>query len=309
MDANVHIPVLLEETLEGLAPALARPPATMVDGTLGGAGHTSAVLTRFRSARVLACDWDEGALASARSRLGEFVKSGRLEFFHGNFARLAEYNATMPPAFAPPWSAILLDLGYSSNQLENPEYGMSFQGEAPLDMRLARPPQGASAWELLQESTASELADILYAYGEIHESRRLARKIAEAVRSGEVSNSTKSLASFLERIAKRCAGRGKADAIHPATLVFQALRIAVNDELRNLDHFLEDAILKLKAGGRIAVITFHSLEDRVVKRWGQRNSARLSAVTRKPVTAGPAEIRSNPRSRSAKLRLYERNGV
>lgn len=305
MDANVHIPVLLKETLAALAPALASSSATLVDGTLGGAGHTSAVLARFPSARVLACDWDEKALQAARSKLGEAVKSGRLEFFHGNFAQLAENSATLPPAFAPPWNAVLLDLGYSSNQLESAEYGMSFQEDAPLDMRLARPAQGTSAWELLQESTESELADILCAYGEIHGSRRLARKIAEAARSGELTNSTKSLSSLLERIRKR---KGK-EGIHPATLVFQALRIAVNDELRNLDHFLEDAILKLKTGGRIAVITFHSLEDRVVKRWGQRNSASLSAVTRKPVTAGEAEIRSNPRSRSAKLRLYERNGV
>lgn len=309
MDANVHIPVLLEETLEGLRPALTRPSATMVDGTLGGAGHTSAVLARFQSTRVLACDWDEGALASARLRLENHVKSGRLDFFHGNFARIAEKNTVLPPAFAPPWDAILLDLGYSSNQLENPAYGMSFREEAPLDMRLARPAQGATAWELLRESAEGELADILYAYGEIHGSRRLARKIKEAMRSGEIADSTKSLASFLERIGEGGAGRKKADAIHPATLVFQALRIAVNDELRNLDHFLEDAILRLKAGGRIAVITFHSLEDRVVKRWGRRNGASLSAVTRKPVTANPTEARSNPRSRSAKLRLYERNGV
>ena len=198
---------------------------------------------------------------------------------------------------------MLLDLGYSSNQLEDPEYGMSFQAQAdgPIDMRLSRPPVGPSAWDLLCENSDDELADILYVYGEIHDSRRVARKIHEAISSGEITNSTNSLASFMSRI-----DRAKKQSIHPATLVFQALRIAVNDELRNLDEFLKKAILRLKPSGVLAIISFHSLEDRLVKRWGQGNSEKIETLTRKPIEASEDEARDNPRSRSAKLRVYRK---
>jgi 16S rRNA (cytosine1402-N4)-methyltransferase len=177
---------------------------------------------------------------------------------------------------------------------------MSFAVDAPLDMRLSR--QGKTAWDLINEASDQELGDILKAYGEMPGAHSIARRVRDAVSRGEVTNSTASLAHFLERAG---AGRGRSK-IHPATLVFQALRIAVNDELRVLDHFLDGVKLRLSHRGRLAVITFHSLEDRVVKRWAARHASAIDQVTRKPVTAGPEETKANPRARSAKLRVYAR---
>jgi 16S rRNA (cytosine1402-N4)-methyltransferase len=292
---NRHVPVLLNETIE----ALGASTGVVVDCTLGGAGHTSALLETLSEARVLACDVDPAAISAARERLKSF--KDRVAFYHGNFSSLVDLSpGALPQGFAPPWGGVLMDLGYSSNQLESPEYGMSFAVDAPLDMRLSR--QGKSAWDLIREASDQELGDILKAYGEMPGAHTIARRIREAVSRGEVTDSTASLARFLERTG---AGRGRSK-IHPATLVFQALRIAVNDELRVLDHFLDGVILKLSPRGRLAVITFHSLEDRVVKRWAARNATSLESVTRKPVTAGPEETKANPRARSAKLRVYSR---
>lgn len=295
---NRHIPVLLNEVLEAFRPL---GEGVIVDCTLGGAGHTAALLEHVPSSRVLGCDQDPAAIAAATERLHSFVTSDRLAFFTGNFAKLVDEGLELTPGFGPPWSGVLLDLGYSSNQLEDPNYGMSFQVEGPLDMRLSR--QGQSAWDLLTESSAQELGDVLKHYGEILGAHRIAQRIKEAVDKGEVENSTLSLARFLERAAGGRKGKGE---IHPATLVFQALRIAVNDELRVLDHFLNNVIIKLNKSARVAVISFHSLEDRLVKRWGQKNAATLRSVTKKPLVASAEEIAANPRSRSAKLRVYER---
>lgn len=295
---NRHIPVLLDEVLAAFEPI---SQGVLVDCTLGGAGHTAALLERFPGLRVLGCDQDPAAIAVAQVRLAAQVAARRLEFFTGNFSQLVD-DESLPkfqPGFAPPWQGALLDLGYSSNQLESAEYGMSFLVDGPLDMRLSR--KGVSAWEFLKENSVQELSDIFKAYGEIPGAHRLAQRIKDAILSGELHDSTLSLAAFIERIS----GPRHKHKIHPATLLFQALRIAVNDELRTLDHFLEGVILKTSKGGRIAVITFHSLEDRLVKRWGQKNASRLRAVTKKPVTASEEEVRRNPRSRSAKLRVYE----
>lgn len=293
---NRHVPVLLAETLQAFT---GLPQGVIVDCTLGGAGHTSALLKQFPEHKVLGCDMDEAAIHAAQTRLSAELSAGRVAFYHGNFSTLVDDEPALPQDFAPPWRGLLLDLGYSSNQLESAEYGMSFSVDGPLDMRLSR--KGASAWEVLESSSEQELGDILKAYGEIIGAHRLARRIKTAIESGEVVDSTLSLAGFLERIQ---GGRDKGK-IHPATLVFQALRIAVNDELRALDHFLEGVILKLRHPGRVAVITFHSLEDRLVKRWGQKHSASLRVLTKKPIVAGDEEVRSNPRARSAKLRVYE----
>ncbi|MBI3544764.1 MAG: 16S rRNA (cytosine(1402)-N(4))-methyltransferase RsmH [Deltaproteobacteria bacterium] len=298
-EANRHVPVLLNEVLDAFA-GLAGAGGTIVDGTLGGGGHTRALLEKLPRARVLACDQDPAAVAAARKSLAPYVEKGRLGFFEGNFSRLVEADASVAEGFGPPWSGLLLDLGYSSNQLEDAAYGMSFQVDGPLDMRLSR--KGQSAWELLEEVSDQELGDILKAYGEIIGAHRLAQRIKAAIADREVKDSTLSLAGFLERISPRDRG-----GIHPATLVFQALRIAVNDELRVLDHFLEGVILKMGGSARLAVITFHSLEDRLVKRWGQKNAGKVRALTKKPITAGEHEVDANPRSRSAKLRVYEKN--
>lgn len=294
---NKHIPVLLNEVLAAFQNC---PQGVIVDCTLGGAGHTSALLKKFDTVKILGCDMDFSAISAGEKQLKPLVDAGRLAFYHGNFSTLVDTGSEFPAGFAPPWSGMLLDLGYSSNQLEAAEYGMSFSIDGPLDMRLSR--QGQSAWDLLSDCSEQELGDILKAYGEIEGAYRIARRIIEAIQKGEVVNSTSSLAGFLERIQ---GGRHRSK-IHPATLVFQALRIAVNDELRVLDHFLDNAILKLEVSGRIAIITFHSLEDRLVKRWGLKNAETLRILTKKPIEAGLEEVNVNPRSRSAKLRVYEK---
>lgn len=295
---NKHVSVLLNESIEAFNTL---SEGVIVDCTLGGAGHTAGLLERYPKMRVLACDLDINAIDAARAKLSKAVAEGRLGFYHGNFSAIVDLDPEkLPEGFRPPWSGVLMDLGYSSNQLESEEYGMSFALKAPLDMRLTRPPTGQTAWELMQDSTDQELGDILKAYGEIQGAHRLARRIRENIQTGRIRNDTASLADFVEGSSPP----RKKGAIHPATLVFQALRIAVNDELRVLDHFLEGAILKLSKSGRIAVITFHSLEDRIVKMWGQDNASVLRAVTKKPVVASDKETEANPRARSAKLRVY-----
>ncbi len=295
---NRHVPVLLSEVLDAFS---SLKTGVIVDGTLGGAGHTAAILGKFSDLKVLGCDRDPAAIAAATEKLASFIEQNRFEPFNSNFSNLIDDGVPeqLPDSFKPPWAGVLLDLGYSSNQLEDPEYGMSFMADGPLDMRLSR--TGQTAWELLMECSDQELGDILKAYGEIFGAHKLARRIKAAIDDHEVVDSTLSLGGFLERIH----GRRDKDSIHPATLVFQALRIAVNDELRALDHFLEGVILKMSKSGRIAVITFHSLEDRLVKRWGVKHAATLRALTKKPIVAGTEEVNSNPRARSAKLRIYE----
>lgn len=301
---NKHVSVLLEECISHLSPNAKDDAPIFVDCTLGGAGHTQALLERYPNAKVLACDLDENAIAAAKKRLSAYCEQKRLAFFHGNFAEVVQSHSIskIENDFRPPWSGVLLDLGYSSNQLESEDYGMSFQLEAPLDMRLSRPPVGASAWELLNQASEQELGEILATYGEMQGAFALGRALKKAVRDGEVEDSTGSLSRFLE--VKN--PRKKYSDIHPATLVFQALRIAVNDELRNLDRFLNHVILNLKAQGRVLVITFHSLEDRIVKNWGAKNRHQLNFVTRKPIIASENEISENPRARSAKLRGFEK---
>ena len=296
---NRHVPVLLGEVLDAFSSLKA---GVVVDCTLGGAGHTAAILGKFPMLKVLGCDQDPAAIAAASEHLAEAAQQNRFEPFNANFSTLIDDGVAeqLPDSFKPPWAGVLLDLGYSSNQLEDPAYGMSFMKEGPLDMRLSR--TGQTAWELLMECSDQELGDILKAYGEIIGAHKLARRIKAAIDDHEVLDSTLSLAGFLERIH----GRRDRDSIHPATLVFQALRIAVNDELRALDHFLEGVILKMSESGRIAVITFHSLEDRLVKRWGIKHAAVLRPLTKKPVVAGAEEVKVNPRARSAKLRIYEK---
>lgn len=302
-DENRHIPVLLDETIDAFT-SLSSSGGTIVDCTLGGGGHTHALLERFSNVRVLACDMDANAIDLARVRLASYLRDGRVAFHHGNFSTLPELDESqLPQGFAPPWNGILMDLGYSSNQLESEDYGMSFSIDSEIDMRLSRPASGQTAWELMQECSAQELGDILKAYGEIIGAHRLARRIRDALDAGSIHNSTAKFAHFIESAS---GGRRSKDSIHPATLVFQALRIAVNDELRVLDHFLEGVILKTSKSGRIAIITFHSLEDRIVKYWGKKYAATVRAVTRKPIVASQEEIKANPRSRSAKLRIYER---
>ena len=302
---NRHIPVLLQEVIQAFSFLENKEHSSIVDGTLGGGGHSAALLRTYKNLSILGLDQDVDSLKKTSESLTEEFKN-RFHALHLNFSNLHESKQTslLASTFAPPWDGYLLDLGYSSNQLEDPTYGMSFQTEGPLDMRLFR---GAllnqtvpTAWDLISESTEKELVQILKVYGEVQNPKKTAVRIKEALQDGTLTNSTRSLAHLMEKID------GKSfDSIHPATLVFQALRIAVNDELRVLDTFLKHAILNLKVGGKIAVISFHSLEDRIVKYWGQAET-KVKPLTKKPIEASSEEIKLNPRSRSAKLRIYEK---
>jgi len=292
---NKHIPVLLNEVLNAIQPLLERhqSPILIADGTLGGGGHTEALLKLSPKINVLGCDIDETAIDLVENRLASFVENKNLDFFHGSFVDIPENENG--------YDGILVDLGYSSNQLENPDYGMSFMKEGPLDMRLSRPATGPTAWDLLNTAPENWLVEVFKSYGEIQIARKLVAAMRQDISNGTITDSTRSFAGWLEKKFPSL-GRGH---IHPATTVFQALRIATNDELRVLDRFLKTAILKLRKGGRLLVITFHSLEDRIVKQNCQKAGS-LKAVYSKAIAASDEEIRMNPRSRSAKLRVYER---
>lgn len=303
-----HQPVLLAEVLAALQP---RAAGRYADGTLGGGGHAAAILgASSPNGFLFGCDQDGVALEAAHERLKEF--SGRFEIRRGNFAELAQWVEVNS------CDGVLFDLGVSSPQLDVAERGFSFQNEGPLDMRMDQR-QTMTAAKLVNELSAEELAKIFWEYGDERESRKIARAI-ERERQMRPITTTRQLAGLIEKISPR---HGK--KAHPGTKVFQALRIAVNDEIGSLKRGLEGALKILKPGGRLAVITFHSLEDRTVKEWG-RNLARdyevigevddpllrkpvtpkLKLVTRKAIQPSDAEQKENPRSRSAQLRVFEK---
>jgi 16S rRNA (cytosine1402-N4)-methyltransferase len=294
-----HVPVLLAEVLAGLAP---RSGGRYLDGTLGGGGHAAAVLEASApDGRLLGIDADPAALAAAGARLAIF--GDRVRLAHGNFRDLSRL--AREHGFAA-IDGLLLDLGISSHQLDTPERGFSFAADAPLDMRLD-PTSGDTAADLVNEMPEGELADLIYRYGEERGSRRIARLIAEARRKRPLET-TGELADLVTR-----ALGGRHGKIHPATRTFQALRIAVNRELESLEAALPQAVELLAPGGRLAVIAFHSLEDRIVKLffraesgYGGQGQLRLQIITKKPIEAAEQEARANPRSRSAKLRIAER---
>ena len=279
-----HHSVLAEEVLAGLAP---RPHGHYVDATVGGGGHSRLILETDSTIRLLALDQDPMALKAAQHNLSEF--GDRVTFWHGNFS---DFNPSEHK-----FDGVLADLGVSSPQLDRPERGFSFRHTGTLDMRM-NPTQELTAADLVNHSSERELADIFYHYGEERLSRRIARRIVER----RPFQTTTDLA---DAIAASVPGKYRHGRIHPATRVFQALRIAVNRELDVLETLIEVAPDWLAPGGKIAIISFHSLEDRRVKH-GLRNHERLKVLTKKPITATDEEIRRNPRSRSAKLRIAER---
>ena len=309
MPAFIHKPVMVAEVLTALRP---RPGGRYADGTLGGAGHATAILTASSPTGWLSgCDRDGAAIEAARARLAEPF-AGRFELRRGNFADLAGW---VP---AGSCDGVFLDLGVSSHQLDSPERGFSFQQDGPLDMRMDDR-QPLTAAELVNGAGAEELAKIFWEFGGERESRRFARAIVHD-RERKKFATTRQLAELIERISPR-AGR----KAHPATKIFQALRIAVNDEIGSLKRGLAAAVKILKPGGRLAVITFHSLEDRVVKEFGrertrdytfsgavdvpelrQPREPELKWVTRKAIAPGEVELKENPRSRSAQLRVLEK---
>lgn len=299
--STVHIPILLEPIVSTLIlPFQDGKPGWVLDCTLGGGGHTGELLKRLpKNSGVIALDQDEEAISRARKRFRDEIVTGRLILVHSRFG---DFESKSVPAITgeKPLRGLLADLGFSSDQLEDGDRGISFQREGPLDMRLDRS-SGESAYNLLRRSTERELADLIYEFGEERNSRRIASSIIEARRKGSLPTTTVGLA---ELIFQATPGRERHGRIHPATRTFQALRIAVNAELEELDRLMTRVILEVSVGGRIAILSFHSLEDRAVKI--ALKDDRWKALSKKPIEASDEEMALNPRSRSAKLRTAER---
>jgi 16S rRNA (cytosine1402-N4)-methyltransferase len=298
-----HLPVLYHELLAGLRPG---PGGKYIDGTLGAGGHAAGILTLSSpDGRLLGMDRDPAALEAARAALALFGE--RAVTVRASYTRMAE----AARGFAPV-DGLLLDLGLSSLQLDDPARGFAFQSDGPLDMRFD-PDAELTAAEIVNEWPLDEVADVLHTYGE----ERYSRKIAQAIGAVRPLKTTRQLAEVIRK-----AVGGRKEKIHPATRTFQALRIAVNGELEAVAEVLPVAMSLLKPGGRLAVIAFHSLEDRIVKdyfRLQARGPADdpsqpvpahfvpvLKEITRKPIVASAEEIARNPRARSAKLRIVEK---
>jgi 16S rRNA (cytosine1402-N4)-methyltransferase len=287
-----HVSVMLAEVLETLNP---QPGQVFLDGTLGGGGHTRALAERVGpTGLVIACDRDPLALAAAEKSL----KGLPIKLADSNFCELPE---VLQQLEIKEVDGIVLDLGLSSDQLADRERGFSFSVDGPLDLRF-NPEEGESAARLINRLGADHLADLIYAYGEERFSRRIARKIVEVRREQPIETTTQ-----LAELVRGCVPRNPRDKIDPATRTFQALRIAVNDELKSLEIALRRLPDVLKVGGRLAIISFHSLEDRRVKE-AFRDDARYEVVTKRPLRPSDDEIHANPRSRSAKLRVAARAG-
>jgi 16S rRNA (cytosine1402-N4)-methyltransferase len=305
-----HEPVLFNEVLEYLRPA--REDGTLVDATVGLGGHAEGLLTRYPAARLLAVDRDPAALERSRERLRPFA--GRVTFALGRHESLIDI---VKQSGLEAVSGVLADLGVSSMQLDDASRGFSFRFDGPLDMRMG--PDSTTAAELVNTSDEAELASILKEHGEEPMAKRIARAIVEARTSEEGPIETTSRLAAVIRSVKR----SKPHEIDPSTLTFQALRIAANRELVGLDRFVDDAVSLLEPGARIAVISFHSLEDRIVKRALRRLEGECTCppgmpvcgcgaketvelLTGRPLTAAKEEVQRNPRSRSAKLRVAEK---
>ncbi len=290
---EIHRPVLLEEAVDMLRVASG---GVYMDGTLGLGGHTREILKRSApEGRVVAFEWDEQAIARCWENSGEF--KDRLTVVRRNFK---EIDSGLAECGYERVDGILIDVGLSSLQLDIGERGFSFQKDEPLDMRMDQRRE-KTAQTILSSASEKELADIFYYYGEEKQARRIAARLIDERQRGEIRTSGQ-LAELVSRAIPR---RFHPPRIHVATRVFQALRIAVNEELTNLAVILEKAPDHLVTGGRLCVICFHSLEDRVVKRKFAA-SEQLSVITRKPIMPSDHEINANPRSRSARLRVAER---
>jgi 16S rRNA (cytosine1402-N4)-methyltransferase len=302
-----HRPVLLEETLKFLAPERG---GLFVDCTVGLGGHSEAILRASDQTRVVGIDLDPEALEYARERLASF--KDRFRAVQANFLQIDEVLRQIDEKDP---HGILADLGVSSLQFDSSERGFSFRFDAPLDMRMNRMGGGDTAADLLLNLPEAEIARIIFEFGEERHSRRIARRIVQRREQGRPVTTTKELADLVQQSV----GGKKRHQIHPATRTFQALRIAVNQELEGLGEFVESAVDLLIPGGHFVGISFHSLEDRILKRELRRLSGQcqcpprqpvcscgarkaVEVITRRPVTPTPAELDANPRARSAKLR-------
>jgi len=284
--AFLHVPVLSRELIEGLD---IRPGGHYLDATVGGGGHTQLILAAAPDVRVMAIDRDDDALRAAKAKLEQY--GDQVQFWHGNFADYKPGDVL--------FDGIIADLGVSSAQFDIPERGFSFRHAADLDMRMDRR-QSLTAADIINQWDEKQLADAFYKYGEERLSRQIARRIVEK-RPFQTTN------ELADAIAHSVPRKYRYGRIHPATRVFQALRIVVNQELSSLETFLNKAPTWLEPEGRIGIISFHSLEDRIVKH-SLRDSTLLRVLTKKPIIAQEQELQENPRSRSAKLRFAERVG-
>jgi len=301
-----HLSVLYKEIIHALQP---RSGGRYVDGTLGAGGHARGIMEACApDGQLLGLDVDPQALAIARKILAPYEH--RIHLAQASYTSLSDQLAQLG------WDAvdgILLDLGASSMQFDTPERGFSFMQDAPLDMRFG-PHVSQTAADLVNELTERELADLIYEFGQERDSRKIARAIVKA----RPLRTTRELVAAIESVSPR-----RGDRVHPATRTFQALRIAVNEELASIKEVLPQAVAALRSGGRLAVISFHSLEDRIVKEFFREQSkdlvnppyeriyeaerkATLKEVNRKPITPSDDEIKTNPRARSAKLRIVEK---
>ena len=305
-----HVSVLLEECIEGLD---IKPDGIYVDGTLGGAGHSSRIAAKLTTGRHIGIDRDPVALKVARERLSPWAD--RVTLVHSNFC---EIKKVLDDLDIEGVDGILLDLGVSSPQLDEVERGFSYMADAPLDMRMNNE-DSLSAYTVVNTWSYDELKRILYDYGE----ERYAPKIAAAICSRREQKPIETTLELVDIIRGAMPAAALREKQHPAKRSFQAIRIAVNDELNSVAKVMEDAIPKLNPGGRLAVITFHSLEDRIVKN-AMANAAKgctcppnfpvcvcgkkpqVKVITRKPIVSGDEELERNPRARSAKLRICEK---
>ncbi|HKP67841.1 MAG TPA: 16S rRNA (cytosine(1402)-N(4))-methyltransferase RsmH [Pyrinomonadaceae bacterium] len=308
---NLHRSVLLDETLQMLDP---NRGGVFVDATLGMAGHSEAILRANPDNILIGLDQDLAAIGLATERLQSFGK--RSHIVHSSFSQL---KPVLDELGYERVDAILADLGVSSLQLDDAKRGFSFRFDAPLDMRMDASADIPTAADLLETLSEEEIANIIYRFGEERFSRRIARRVIERRKAGNPVRTTGELTELVERSVRR----SPKDKIHPATRTFQALRIAVNRETEVLEQFVVDAVESLKTEGRLAIITFHSLEDRIVKQAFQRLSGKcqcppkipqcicgarreVEILTRKPIAPGEEETAANPRSRSAKLRAVRK---
>ncbi|HET7815606.1 MAG TPA: 16S rRNA (cytosine(1402)-N(4))-methyltransferase RsmH [Candidatus Baltobacteraceae bacterium] len=287
---NGHIPVLLPPALELLA---IRPDGIYVDATFGAGGHSGAILERLSGGRLISFDADPSAQPRAAA-----ITNPAFTFVPANFRELSSVLDTLGIGQV---DGVLYDLGVSSMQFDDASRGFSFREPAPLDMRM-NPNTGKSAYDVLMTASESELADIFFYYGQERASRKIARLIVQRRLAGALPQTTLEFGNLIAGLLHR---PGQRERIHPATRVFQALRIAVNDELDALKDSLDAAAGRLRTAGRVVAISFHSLEDRIVKH-KFREDDRLEVLTKKPIAPDEAEIARNPRARSAKLRAAQR---
>ena len=293
--ANKHLPVLEKEVIQAFMEQV-RTPIRFLDGTLGRGGHMQSILKTFPSSKIVCFDKDQQAIQFAQETFNSWITAGRLQLINDDFKNLSKHGLGL-------FDGALFDLGVSSPQLDQAERGFSFMHDGPLDMRMSTEDE-VTAEEIVNTYEEKELSDIFYHWGEIRMPNRVVRAIVHD-RKANPFKTTKQLASLIERVEG-----WKKKGSHPATHFFMALRIAVNGELEGLEKFIEDMPTFLEPGARLLFISFHSLEDRIVKTVFRRMNKNVGTIiNKKVIISGDEELEINPRSRSAKLRIFERGGV